>query len=70
MFEPVPIVFAISVVTHDLGQAQRTEHGAHPLHASADRAGNLLGFNSLFSSSLTTVNATGLPSRRHRRDCL
>ena len=36
-----PVALPVGVVAHDVGQAQRTEHGAHPLHASADRAGNL-----------------------------
>ena len=41
VLEPIAITFAVAVVAHDLGQAQRAEHGAHPLHASADRAGDL-----------------------------
>ena len=40
MFEPVSIALPISVVAHNLGQAQSVEQGAHPLHTSADRAGN------------------------------
>ena len=41
VFESIAIVLSVAVVAHDLGQAERTEHGAHPLHASADRTGNL-----------------------------
>jgi len=43
VFEPVTIVLSIRVVPHDLGQAQSAEHGAHPLDASADRAGDFAG---------------------------
>jgi len=41
MFEPVAVALSVAVVAHHLGQAERTEHGAHALHASADRAGDL-----------------------------
>jgi len=71
MFEPVIIAFSVAVVPHHIGQTEGAQYIAHARHASADRAGDLAGFSSLFSaSSSTTANATGLPSRRHRRDCL
>jgi len=41
VFQPVSVALSISVVAHDVGQTQSAEHGAHPLHASTDRAGNL-----------------------------
>jgi hypothetical protein len=41
VLEPIAVALAVAVVTHHLGQAERTEHGAHPLHASANRAGDL-----------------------------
>jgi hypothetical protein len=44
MFEPVSVALPISVVAHDLGQAQSAEHGAHSLHAlhaSTDRSSKL-----------------------------
>jgi hypothetical protein len=41
VFELIAVALSVAVVTHDLGQAERAEHGAHPLHASADRLRDL-----------------------------
>src|SRR5918994_6030811 len=71
MFEPVVIAFSVAVV--------RTTSARRSAPSTLLTRGTLLpparaislGFSSLFSaSSSTTANATGLPSRRHRRDCL
>jgi hypothetical protein len=70
VFGPIAVALSVAAVARDLGQAQRTEHGAHPLHASADRSGDLAWVQLLIASSSTTANAIGLPSRRHSRDCL
>jgi hypothetical protein len=43
MFEPVIIAFAVAVVAHHIGQAERAQYIAHPRHASANRAGDLAG---------------------------
>jgi len=43
VFEPVSVPLAVRLVPHDLGQAERGQHGAHPLHAPADRSGDLAG---------------------------
>jgi hypothetical protein len=40
MFEPVLIPPAIHLVAHNLGHPQHAEHGADPLHAPAERAGD------------------------------
>src|SRR5262245_49025013 len=41
ILETVAVALPVGVIARDLGQAQWTEHGAHALHAPADRAGNL-----------------------------
>jgi hypothetical protein len=41
VLEPIAVALAVAVVTHHPGQAERTERGAHPLHASANSAGDL-----------------------------
>ncbi|MGI0015626.1 MAG: hypothetical protein ACREBU_19595 [Nitrososphaera sp.] len=43
MFEPVSVPLAVRLVPHDLAQAQRGQHGAHPLHASADGPRDIAG---------------------------
>lgn len=43
MLEPISGPCAFCFISYDLGQAQRGQHGAHPLHAPADGSGDLAG---------------------------
>jgi len=43
VFEAVSVARSVRLVPHDLGQAQRGEHGDHPLHAPTYGSGDLAG---------------------------